>query len=165
LGVNDVIFIDEPNIRRQINLGARISHEWLKSYDFFHSDMIVKTATASDGRGIAFCSDQAVKGPDSGYLWRIQEQFVGLGYDVKLLGCGPCAAMNYTNSVMFKPTRHSKTVVMLPQYGAPGDEEAAKVYESCGFEVRKVDMSAISRLPIEDRMTTGSLHCRAVVMS
>ena len=163
-GVEEVIFIDEPYIRQQIEVGNRIRHTGLESYKFFHSDMIVKTATCNDGRRVAFCSSQALKEPDSGYLWRIQEQFRRLGYDVKLLECGPFVAMNYTNVIMFMGER-GKTIVMLPQYGAPGDEEAAKVYKSCGFEVRKVDMSSLWQLPPKDRMATGSLHCMSVVMS
>ncbi len=37
-------------------------------------------------------------------------------------------------------------------------------YARRGFEVRRIDMSYIGRMPLENQALTGSVHCKFVVM-
>lgn len=162
--VDEVIFVDEPYIRNHIRRKNKIQSSAMRGYAFFHSDMLVKTATDKDGRPVAFCTScESGSEKENDYARRVGNQFAKLGYEVYSLPCGRVPAMNYSNAIMFKNAKGGK-VVMLPQYGIPEDEEAEMVYARRGFEVRKIDMSYIGRMPLENQALTGSVHCKFVVM-
>lgn len=162
----EVIILDEPYITREVKRNGYIKHSGLRSYGFFHADMLVKTATNPDGKALAFCSSNAGCSNESGdcrYLPRIQEQFAGLGYQVVPIETGPYPVMNYANSLMFRPDQ-KRRIVLLPQYGIPQDAAAERAYLNHGFEVRKVDQSYVKKLPLEQKALLGGPHCKAVVL-
>jgi hypothetical protein len=162
----EVIILDEPYITREVKRNGYVKHSGLRSYGFFHADMLVKTATNPDGKALAFCSSNAGCSSESGdccYLPRIQEQFAGLGYQVVPIETGQYPVTNYANSLMFRPAP-GRRIVLLPQYGITQDAAAERAYLSHGFEVRKVDQSYIKRLPLEQKALLGGPHCKAVVL-
>lgn len=162
----EVIILDEPYITREVKRNGYLKHSGLRSYGFFHADMLVKTATNPDGKALAFCSSNAGCSNESGdcrYLPRIQEQFAGLGYQVVPIETGPYPVMNYANSLMFRPDQ-KRRIVLLPQYGIPQDAAAERAYLNQGFEVRKVDQSYIQRLSLNEKALLGGPHCKAVIL-
>jgi len=171
LRVDECIFLDEENIFANAPL---MDYGKLALFSsFFHSDMIVKTASSpkDPSEHLAFVTDvKPLSGDesteafvwDSEYLDRVEKQFKDLGYRIVSLPCGPYAALNYTNSVMF--TRDGKKYVLLPQYGIHTDNQASDIFENEGFEVRRVDMSFILEW-MSAVKNAGSLHCMTVVMN
>lgn len=162
----EVIVLDEPYITREVKRNGYVKHSGLRSYGFFHADMLVKTATSPDGKALAFCSSNTEcpsESDDCRYLPRIQEQFAGLGYQVVPIETGQYPVMNYANSLMFRPDQ-KRRIVLLPQYGISQDAAAERNFLDHGFEVRKVDQSYIKRLPIEQKALMGGPHCKAVVL-
>lgn len=164
LGVSDVIFVDEENIRSLIQEYEGISLGSLFSQKFFHTDMVVKVATDGDGKPVAFCTLCDNADPmDVYYLTRVRAQFESLGYEVVYLPCGPFPTMNYTNSLMY--TKDGEKVVMMPTYGISEDEVAAKVYTERGFRVVKAYLSNIKDLDPSKLDNLGSVHCRAEILA
>jgi hypothetical protein len=171
LEVDECIIIDEDEL---INNPASATYgNMAYGTAFFHSDMMVKTASSpkDPSQQLAFVTNiPSLLGigistntyrPDIPYLERVQNQFKELGYKVIKLPCGPWATMGYTNSIMF--TRGDKKYVAVPQYGIDKDQRAVAIFENEGFEVIKVDMSFVGELEAKDK--TGSVHCRTVVLN
>ncbi|MDA1060830.1 MAG: hypothetical protein O3B47_03480 [bacterium] len=163
--VDQVIIIDEARIKSLGSMGeagVHVDFNDIKKKSFFHSDMVVKTATDAKGKPVAFCT-HSIQSSERSYLRRVQHQFSQLGYDVVQVPVGYYPATNYVNSQMF--TRNGEKVAIVPQYGYPEDEDAVSVYESRGFKVVKTDMSNLRETPKEEIMNIGSLHCRAEILS
>lgn len=164
--VDEVIIIDEPYIRGEARRNGYVRHSGLRSYGFFHCDMLVRTATDQNGKAVAFCSSSNMRDRGDGgncrYLFRVQEQFASLGYDVESMETGQYPSMNYANSVMFR--NGEAKVVLVPQYGIRQDAAAVEAYRRRGFEVRVVDQSYIQKLPPEDKALVGGPDCKLVVL-
>lgn len=172
LGVDECILLDEEEVAN--NSETATYTEMAYGSTFFHSDMIVKTASSpkSPSQQLAFVTNvPSLLGTaistntyktDIPYLKRVRKQFEDLGYKIIDLPCGPWPTMGYTNSVMF--TRNGKKYVAVPQYGIEKDQRAVETFENEGFEVIKVDMSFINEMG-ERKKDTGSLHCRTVVLN
>ena len=173
-GVDEVIIIDEDRLQRQRD-GYVNLREMIKGSEFFHNDMMIKTATNPAGERVAYITnidnwpedplDRYTGGETPRkYLARVRAQFEELGYKIVEMPCTNYAALNYANTIMFDHPEEGKTVV-VPQYGEPTDAEAVAIYEREGFKVRKVDMSFVQELTEEQRRTMGSVHCRFAVLS
>ncbi|MBT4917563.1 hypothetical protein HN709_01705 [Candidatus Peregrinibacteria bacterium] len=178
LGVDEVIIPGERHMNEYKGSNGMIAYKKMlmeslsgetpKDFPFFHIDMAVKTATSHRGESLSFCT--SVQGREDysqgvrTYLNEVKSQFDKLGFRVVPLPCGPYAAMNYTNCLMFTNSDNEK-VVMLPQYGIDEDEEAANIYKSEGFKVVPIDMTDTMQLSGETGYREGSLHCRAVVLN
>lgn len=166
-GVDDVIITDERDILSRLE-GKTLESFIKKREDFYHVDMILRTAVCPNGSHVTFFTrpdpfKTKVGREDLAYIERIERQFVDMGYEIEPLPCGPYPSLNYTNVLMFTP-EGSVPTVMVPFYGLESDKVAAAAYEKRGFKVIPVDMSYILNLSAEDQEEIGSLHCLVEVM-
>ncbi|MEK7547588.1 MAG: hypothetical protein AAB540_01705 [Patescibacteria group bacterium] len=174
LKVNEVIFIDKQHTFEEAENGNIDPRNMTYGSAFFHSDMIVKTATdpKNPNKRLAFYNNiPSLLGistraqaffEDIRYLNRVHDQFQGLGYEMVGLPCGPRSVLNYVNCTMF--TKDGIHYVMVPQYGILEDEKAVEIYEQRGFKVVKVDMSYLIMRGEEAMSKGGSVHCGMVVL-
>jgi hypothetical protein len=167
-GVDKVVVTDEQDILHRM-VGNTLATFVQPKEDFYHVDMISRTAVCPDGGYVAFCTnpDKSITkmgSEDFDYLQRIQNQFASLEYEIELLPCGPYPSLNYTNVLMFTPEGGVPTV-MMPFYGLESDMVAALIYEKRGFKVIPVDMAHLLTLSEEDLEGVGSLHCLVETMA
>ncbi len=171
-GVEEVIVLDEEYLKKDAEVGGVSIESLERGSSFFHSDMVVKTATGADGARVAFITSTEDWGEidahgystNTKYLRRIRDQFEALGYKIEDMPCTRFAPLNYVNNIMFDHPQEGKTVV-LPQYGDRQDEVAAEKYAKYGFKIRKVDMKHAMTVPDEDKKSMGSVHCSFVVLN
>ena len=197
--VDEVIFIGEDLLidRYTTENGGHIDYSKMvrevsspdqasEHFPFFHSDMVVKTATAPNGEKIAFCSDVETERENFSaetiqYLREVQKQFAQAGYKVIKVPCGDFASTNYVNGTMYTDSNGAK-VVHVPQYGIESDSKAAAIYKENGFKVLGADMSQLTSANILSKLynrlqkaitgidndldprKAGSTHCRTVVL-
>lgn len=162
LGVSEVIFVDEKNIRFISEYYEEIPLKALLPQLFFHTDMAVKVATDGNGKPVAFCTVHD-NPTDRDYLRRVRDQFAALGYEIVDLPCGPFATVNYTNGLMY--TKNNEKVVVMPAYGIDEDAAAEKAYLERGFRVLRADLSNVKYIDVAEMNNLGSVHCRAEVLA
>ncbi len=164
-GVEKVVILDEEDLLRRVSRVTAITLGAAVDMDFFHSDMVVKTATDKDGKPVAFCSMVDKTDRNYPYLARIRQQFEDLGYEIEELPCGEYATFNYTNTTMFSSKGAKQKVVIVPQFGIPEDAHAVEVYRRRGFEVRTADHSYIKDRDPKSAKRSGASHCKVVVLN
>lgn len=163
-GVDHLIVLDEEDLLKRVSRVRDVVLKAAVDMDFFHADMVVKTATDKDGKRVAFCTTVDKVNPNFAYLSRIRQQFEELGFEIEELPCGEYATLNYTNTTMFSPRGGQKTVI-VPQYGIPEDAQAVEAYRRRGFKVGTADHSYIKERDPESAKRSGGPHCKVVVMN
>ena len=167
-GVDEVIVLNEKGLLEDLP-GQTMEEFVLDRSEFYHADMCVRTAVDPSGRHVAFITSTdaektRITERDVKHLRNIRLQFEKLGFDIVELPCGRFPSLNYTNVLIFKPQDGSATV-MLPCYGESLDDEAARLYQSRGFNVIKTDMSDLMKRSEGTIQGGGSLHCLVEVLS